>query len=118
MPYKPKRPCRHPDCAKLIDDGKYCGEHLKLHPEYVRSASKRGYGSRWQKASKAYLRENPLCVECLKQRRYVQATVVDHIIPHRGNEELFWNESNWQSLCKSCHDRKTGREDSRPTYRY
>lgn len=38
------------------------------------------------------------------------ATVVDHIIPHRGNEELFWDEDNWQGLCKRCHDRKTWRE--------
>ena len=33
---------------------------------------------------------------------------VDHIIPHRGDPELFWDRSNWQALCKNCHDRKTG----------
>ena len=27
----------------------------------------------------------------------------------RGDEERFWYEGNWQSLCKACHDRKTGR---------
>ena len=32
------------------------------------------------------------------------ATVVDHIIPHKGDSDLFWDESNWQSLCKRCHD--------------
>lgn len=32
------------------------------------------------------------------------ATVVDHVIPHEGDEVLFWDESNWQSLCKTCHD--------------
>ena len=36
------------------------------------------------------------------------ATVVDHIIPHRGDKRLFWDEKNWQPLCKDCHDRKTG----------
>ena len=118
MPYRPKKPCRHPGCARLIPSGKYCEQHLPLHPEVVRSASKRGYGSQWQKASKAYLREHPLCVECLKQRRYVQATVVDHIVPHRGDKTLFWDRNNWRSLCKPCHDRKTGCEDSRPTYTY
>jgi 5-methylcytosine-specific restriction protein A len=44
--------------------------------------------------------------------------VVDHIVPHRGREQLFWDESNWQALCKACHDRKTGEEDSCPTYEY
>jgi hypothetical protein len=32
------------------------------------------------------------------------ATVVDHIIPHRGDQELFWDRSNWQPLCAPHHD--------------
>jgi 5-methylcytosine-specific restriction endonuclease McrA len=32
------------------------------------------------------------------------ATVVDHIVPHRGNEALFWSIDNWQPLCQPCHD--------------
>lgn len=31
------------------------------------------------------------------------ATVADHVVPHKGNEELFWC-GEVQSLCKSCHD--------------
>jgi 5-methylcytosine-specific restriction endonuclease McrA len=30
--------------------------------------------------------------------------VCDHIKPHRGKEELFWDEGNLQTLCKPCHD--------------
>jgi len=30
--------------------------------------------------------------------------VCDHIKPHRGDERLFWDPSNLQTLCKSCHD--------------
>ncbi|WP_390622926.1 HNH endonuclease [Ralstonia syzygii] len=41
----------------------------------------------------------------------VPATVVDHIVPHKGDQHLFWRRSNWQALCKACHDRKTARED-------
>ncbi|HOO52277.1 MAG TPA: HNH endonuclease signature motif containing protein, partial [Alphaproteobacteria bacterium] len=50
-----------------------------------------------------------LCVECERKGHVIPATVVDHIIPHRGDETLFWDESNWQALCKKCHDRKTGK---------
>jgi len=32
------------------------------------------------------------------------ATVVDHIIPHKGDDKLFWDQTNWQPLCKECHD--------------
>ena len=54
----------------------------------------------------------------MKEGRYTKATVVDHIQPHRGDPKLFWDQSNWQSLCKRCHDKKTGLEDSHPEYHY
>ena len=54
----------------------------------------------------------------MAEGKYTRATVVDHIIPHRGDRILFWDQNNWQPLCKPCHDRKTGEEDSRPTYRF
>lgn len=119
MPRRPKTPCRHPGCPELIPYGqKYCETHKKLHPEETRSAGKRGYGSRWQKFSRNYLKTHPLCVRCQKEGKYVRATVVDHIKPHRGDPKLFWDVENMQPLCKSCHDRKTRREDSCPEYRY
>jgi 5-methylcytosine-specific restriction protein A len=40
----------------------------------------------------------------------VRAEVVDHIRPHRGDWALFIDPGNHQSLCKSCHDRKTAAE--------
>jgi 5-methylcytosine-specific restriction protein A len=41
----------------------------------------------------------------------VRATELDHIIPHKGNNELFWDESNHQGLCKHHHSLKTAKED-------
>ena len=119
MPYRPNIPCKHPGCGKLVAYGqKYCDEHKPLHLEAKRSASYRGYTSKWQKESRRYLRDNPLCVMCKANGRFVEATVVDHIVPHIGNQKLFWDKNNWQALCKPCHDKKTGTEDSTPTYRY
>lgn len=57
--------------------------------------------------------EHPLCEECKKNGAVKAATVVDHALPHKGNEDLFWDESNWQALCKECHDKKTAKEDDR-----
>lgn len=48
----------------------------------------------------------------------MKAEVVDHIVPHRGDEKLFWDESNWQALCKRCHDSKTMTEDRYQEYKY
>ena len=119
MPRIPNHPCSHPGCPRLVPRGqKYCVEHAVQHPEEVRSAASRGYDSKWQKARKRFLQTHPLCEVCLKEGRYVKATDVDHIIPHRGNRQIFWDESNWQALCHSHHSMKTKREDSSPVYHY
>jgi len=38
---------------------------------------------------------------------------VDHIKPHKGDMELFWDSDTWQPLCKSCHDSIKAREEAR-----
>lgn len=73
-------------------------------PERKESAAKRGYDYRWQMARVAFLRAHPLCVFCQRAGRLTAASVVDHVVPHRGDQALFWDSSNWQPLCKPCHD--------------
>ncbi|WP_112310348.1 HNH endonuclease signature motif containing protein [Pseudogemmobacter bohemicus] len=69
------------------------------------TARKRGYDSKWEKARLGFLGSHPTC-SC-----GAVATVVDHIVPHKGDKKLFWDRSNWQPLCASCHNRKTATED-------
>lgn len=46
--------------------------------------------------------------QCHAEGRVTVATVVDHVVPHRSDTTLFWDEhGNWQSLCAACHARKT-----------
>ena len=119
MPRRPNTPCKHSGCGRLVPYGTmYCEEHKALHPEVIRSAGRRGYGSRWQRESKAYLKSHPLCVRCFARGQYVKATVVDHIVPHRGDQKLFWDRDNWQPLCKHCHDTKTMTEDRYQEFHY
>ena len=107
MPRKPKVPCQHPGCPELIEPGtKYCEKHKPLHPAEIRPERKR------------FLAAHPLCVMCQKEGRYVKATVVDHIIPHRGDSKLFWDSNNWQSLCEQHHNFKTGTQDRYVKYSY
>jgi 5-methylcytosine-specific restriction protein A len=75
------------------------------------SATARGYNYRWQKVSKQYLDKHPLCVECQHEGHIGAATEVDHRIPHKGDQALFWDESNFQPLCHSHHSKKTAREN-------
>jgi 5-methylcytosine-specific restriction protein A len=55
-----------------------------------------------------HLRVEPLCRKCRADGIIEAATDVDHIVPLRkgGTSE----ESNLQSLCHSCHSRKTNQE--------
>ena len=62
------------------------------------------YGYRWERARADFLASNPLCVYCQKRGRMTLAEVVDHIVPHKGDLELFWKEDNWQALCTECHN--------------
>lgn len=71
-------------------------------------ATQRGYDRRWKKKRAAWLAAHPLCVACESKGRIVGATDVDHVIPHRGDMRLFWS-GELQSLCSTCHSRKTRR---------
>ncbi|KZL93955.1 HNH endonuclease [Clostridium magnum DSM 2767] len=114
-PRKPERPCSYPGCPELTNE-RYCSKHQKeFESKYNKTSRpfKKLYNSRWYKLRKQFLLKHPLCEECKREGIVTAAEVVDHIIPHKGNEELFWDESNWQSLCKHHHDVKTAKEDGR-----
>ncbi len=68
------------------------------------SSAQRGYGHRWRKARINYLTQHPLCRLCAEIGLSSAATIVDHIKPHKGDLKLFWRKTNWQPLCKRCHD--------------
>lgn len=113
MNNKPLKPCNRTGCQKLTRE-RFCADHTKDSQAYDRNrqtAAQRGYDSKWRKVRRAYLLKHPLCVECTEEEQVTAATVVDHIIPHKGDKALFWDSKNWQPLCKSHHDRKTARED-------
>ena len=75
------------------------------------NSTERGYNSRWQRARRVFLKKNPLCVECQRAGITERATTVDHIVPHKGNQKLFWNRSNWRAMCEACHNRATALYD-------
>lgn len=110
------RPCTYPGCGVLVRDGtSRCPAHKFVERKQADakrgSAHERGYTSAWQKARIAYLRAHPLCVQHEEAGQLVEATVVDHKVPHKGDKVRFWDSTNWQSLCKHCHDVKTAAED-------
>lgn len=100
MPFLPRSRC--PRCGSTYQGkcsctrGTTAGRHHSM------------YGYRWQLASRSFLQMHRWCVDPYKvHQRKMFAQCVDHIVPHRGDLNLFWDLDNWQSLCNQCHSRKT-----------
>ena len=114
-----KSPCQHPGCGQFAVSGnRFCVRHLeqlkqenRLRDRQRGTRTERGYSNVWLKSAKLFLTQHPLCAECLRQGKTTPATEVDHIVPHKGNQKLFWDSQNWQALCHECHSRKTATED-------
>lgn len=110
MPTAPLRRCL--DCYRLIPSGtSRCAEHARQHRH---AANTRGLHhlyrtARWARV-KAYFRaEQPLCVACEAEGHIRPWDQLDHIIPHGGDLELFWDLDNLQGLCATHHSAKTRR---------
>ena len=80
-----------------------------------RKTAERGYGSRWRRHRLVYLNANPLCAWCSLEGRTGAATLIDHIVRHQGDQWLFWNQDNWQPMCRDHHGTKTALEVGRET---
>jgi 5-methylcytosine-specific restriction protein A len=100
-------------CGKTIPHGTRCEcqitatrERKARHDARRPSARERGYTKEWEHARAEFLACHPSCSFC-----NAPATVVDHKTPHRGNQRLFWDRANWQTLCLPCHNRVKQRQE-------
>lgn len=110
-----KRMCLEPGCTKCAGQGGYCEAHARQEKPRLFEGARRKRSApyislyntgAWRKMRAAFLGSHPFCARCGSP-----ATVADHVIPHRGNEALFFDEANLQPLCKACHSRKTLEEN-------
>lgn len=69
------------------------------------------HSRRWTKLSKAFRSEHPLCVECERKGIITPSEVTDHIIPIGYHD--FWDQANWQALCRKCNIIKGNRDKKR-----
>ena len=91
------------NCGKKHAINEACPLQRKPPMGYERPEYHKLYNRRWwRKIRLVLLNENPFCKLCDEP-----ATDVDHIEPHRGDTEKFYDENNLQTLCKSCHSLKT-----------
>ena len=73
------------------------------------SAASRGYDARWRAYRKSFIARHPICNTRGCRR---PTTDVDHIQAVSGPQDaLFWDPTNHQGLCHTCHSRKTATSD-------
>lgn len=61
------------------------------------------YDANWNRYREKFLHINGLCYSC-----GTKSTVVDHLIPHKGDNFLFRKTDNHIPLCAKCHNTVTG----------
>lgn len=93
----PTRPPRHGHVPTPIRKQRYDSLRDALDPARALYRSQA-----WRSIRANQLRMEPLCRTCFDQGDYREATVCDHVTPHRGDVQKFW-AGPFQSLCASCH---------------
>lgn len=104
MPTRSIKPCTWPGCGTLVTRGR-CekhGYHDRSGPTNPKYLSRY-----WKDLRAAHLRAHPLCVECFALGRVTLANTVDH----KDGDDTNDDPSNFQSLCGTCHSRKTATQD-------
>lgn len=95
---------------------------IEARQEYDRDRDREGWRawyktSRWQKLRWSILTRDLFTCQwpgCGRIESDTSQLVADHRRAHRGDEKLFWDERNLQTLCKPCHDSRKQREERRP----
>ena len=114
----PPRPCARPGCGALVSGAAYCPDHRATREGGRPSSPRRLYGKRWHARAHLFRRHYPLCgmrpngqrpigSRCYDEGRTTPGFQTDHVVPHRGDLRLFWDENNWQTLCAACGSAKT-----------
>jgi len=79
--------------------------------------SRKLYNSRrWRALRDAvYERDHWTCQKtgqiCVGKHPAPNSPVADHIVPHHGNPDLFWDKDNIQTVSKAYHDSQKQREE-------
>jgi 5-methylcytosine-specific restriction protein A len=118
-----KRLCIEAGCRNFVDPPyHYCERHRKNAGKKtsvpfaaaIRSNSSMYNTQKWRLLRNRHLKQEPYCVIC----GATDSLQADHIQPPQGDEGVFFDPGNLQTLCVTCHRRKTQMEiDARKAWR-
>src|SRR5262245_33658880 len=99
--------CSYPGCKEVTTQTRCAAHAAEKRLERNHAAA---YKNReWRNCRLAYLRQNPLCADCLDHQRTTAAREVHHIVKVSIDPSRRLDFSNLRALCKSCHSIRTAR---------
>lgn len=106
-PFRPARACRIGSCPHPAVSRGRCALHSRAHEVDQHRFGAAIYSDpRWKHPvwglRAQVLAEAPFCELCGRV-----ADMVDHRVPHRGDERLAFDRANLRPLCNGCHGRVT-----------
>ncbi|CAM0037728.1 HNH endonuclease [Vibrio phage D164] len=113
--------CTFPGCTIPVEvehfdrESPRCPSHplapraRKEYKHHYHKGSNFYWTNTWKKLRASYIDEHPLCESCLRFDILEDAVVVDHI-KELADGGSHTDRDNLQSLCDSCHKRKTAAE--------
>ena len=104
--------CNNPKTSRST----FCVDHGGGITEKGKENSKLYSSGFWQKQRKIQLSKKPLCAACLLEGRVVPAVHIDHVFPHRQDDNKF-KVNLFQSLCQPHHSLKT-QDENQGIYNY
>lgn len=109
--------CKFPGCFNYATGGGYCAKHQDYRIADAEKPKRPWDGAarpndalyntqRWKVLRAKMLRKYKTCALCPA----TENLSVHHIVPPKGDEELFFDENNLIVLCRDCHNKQTERE--------
>jgi 5-methylcytosine-specific restriction protein A len=109
------KPCNASRCPELTRD-RFCRTHARADDRRRGTAQERGYDKRtWRPLRDAHLSAFPLCggkradaypsaaSHCAREGIVTAGRDVHHIRAHKGDDALFLDVRNLETLCQRCH---------------
>lgn len=115
MPRALPKPCAMPGCPNIVRQVRYCPSckpKMNKSSRIDQKQRKKFYNSKlWKYTRLEQLEREPTCRHCREQGKETIANEVDHVKPiEQGGSPT--DSRNLQSLCKSCHSKKTLSENN------
>jgi 5-methylcytosine-specific restriction protein A len=104
--------CKNPKTGRST----FCNNHGGGVTDKGKENNKLYQSAFWKKWRIGQLSKNPLCAACLIEGKVVMANTIDHVFPHKQDQNKF-RSNLFQSLCIPHHTLKT-QEENKGQYLY